>query len=91
MLETFPEVVEVLHLEVADGCAPDPTALDAALQACEQSVRKKRGVYILSRLGHGRANAVAACLLGKLYGLRAHDALDRVTRYLFFLKSLRAC
>ena len=47
----------------------------------EAELRGGVGVYVYSRLGHGRAGMVGALLLGRLYGLSAADALFRVQLY----------
>jgi hypothetical protein len=71
--------VQVIRVSVADGRVPPPKQLDALIAAVEERLRGGTGaVYFVSRLGHGRAPAVAACLLGRLYGLPCRDVLERV-------------
>jgi len=75
----FPVEVQILRLEVGDGRAPTPKALEALLVCVESRLRDRTGcVFVVSRLGHGRASLVGACLLGRLYGLKCREALERV-------------
>ena len=77
-LSQFPESVEVLHFPIPDGDVPDRAELLKLLEAVELRLRRKRGVYLQSRLGHGRASLVGACLLGRLYGIRVTEVLERI-------------
>ena len=77
-LAKFPEAVEVLHFPIPDGGVPDRSELVKLLEAIELRLRRRRGVYLQSRLGHGRASLVGACLLGRLYGIRVHEAVERI-------------
>ena len=62
------------------AAADEDEAALALCEAIERELRKGSAVYVYSRLGHGRAGMIAAVLLGRLYGLAAADALERVSR-----------
>ncbi|KAJ1450617.1 hypothetical protein M885DRAFT_531945 [Pelagophyceae sp. CCMP2097] len=81
-LQKLPTACTTLRLPVADDSAFVDDA--EAIRLCEAVEAAMRGggcVYVYSRLGHGRAGMLCALLLGRLYGLEAHEALDRVQVY----------
>lgn len=76
------------------SCAPLPTtvilcgfshsaahysALEA-VSAIESMLRTGEAMYVHCWGGRGRSGLIAACLLGKVYGLQADEALERVSR-----------
>lgn len=72
-----------LHLPLCqDTCDPqrDFAQLELYLEQIESFLRQDRNVYIFSTHGHGRTGLLTALLLGRLYGLEAHDALERAQR-----------
>ena len=51
------------------------------LNTIERRIRSGQRLYIFSEHGHGRAGLVAACLLGRLYGITSPEALELVQRH----------
>jgi len=47
----------------------------------ENRLRSKERIFIFSQGGSGRAGVVSAVLLGRMYGLQPHEALERVQRH----------
>jgi len=76
----FPASIEVLRVSVEEGAALELTAMVELLTAIESRLRSRSngGVYLMSRLGHGRAPMVGAALMGRLYGVRPREALERI-------------
>ena len=67
---------------IPDGCSL--TSDDTLVKLCEDIEARLRAgekIYLFSRLGHGRVGLVGACLLGRIYGCKAEEALFRVQMY----------
>lgn len=80
-LNRLPANIEMLHLAIADeDCGNDVDVLQLC-EKVEASLRTGAAVYIYSRLGHGRAGMFGALLMGRLYGIPAVEALDRIQIY----------
>ena len=77
----FPQNIEVLQVPLGDGEALSPKATAKLMEDVEDRLREGRGVYLMSRMGHGRACMVGACVLGRLYGVRPREALERIQVY----------
>ena len=76
-----PDALLFSTVEWPDGEIIANEALLASLKQTEERLREGRKVYIFSANGRGRGGVYAACLLGRLYGLHADDALSRLQIY----------
>lgn len=80
-LNRLPANIEMLHLAISDDDCGDDVDMLQLCEKVEASMRTGATVYIYSRLGHGRAGMLGALLLGRLYGIPAVEALDRIQIY----------
>lgn len=81
-LKKLPESLEVVRYPIdEDDCGDDENVLLELCELIETRLRARQTVYVYSRRGHGRAGMVGALVLGRLYGLSAADALDRMQVY----------
>ena len=76
-LTHFPKRADLLYFPLADGDVPSMEDLKSVVTTLEARMQAGHKIYIFSRLGHGRAPMLGACLLGRLYGCRVHEALER--------------
>jgi hypothetical protein len=72
--------LDFLHSPITDLSVPSPEQLEGIVE--EISVRLKEGdvMYLHCWGGRGRAGTIGACVLGRMYGLDAEEALERVQR-----------
>ena len=50
------------------------------LETIENRLRNGENLYLFSKHGHGRPGVLAACLIGRLYGLSSTDAIRHIQR-----------
>ena len=84
-----PTALRFAVLPWKDGEVIANEALLASLKQTEGWLREGGNVYVFSRNGRGRAGVYASCLLGRLYGLHADDALGRLQIYHDTRRSLK--
>ena len=72
--------LEFLHSPITDLSVPSMAQLEGLVE--EICGRLERGdvMYLHCWGGRGRAGTVGACVLGRMYGLSADEALERVQR-----------
>ncbi|KAG3088878.1 hypothetical protein PI124_g5058 [Phytophthora idaei] len=71
--------IEFLYFPIEHDGIPDSDKLITFLEEqVESRLRAGKNLYIFSRLGHGRTGLVSALLLGRVYGITASEALERV-------------
>jgi len=81
-LNHFAKEFQYIRFPIPEGKSleDDSTLLNLCTNI-EERLRKGEKMYIFSRLGHGRVGLVGACLLGRIYGCKAEEALFRVQMY----------
>jgi len=72
--------LDFMHFPIVDLSVPSAAELATLVQDLADRVIKGEKIYIHCWGGRGRAGTVGACLLGKLYGLSADEAIARVQR-----------
>lgn len=72
--------LEFLHFPITDLGVPARDELDKMVDELATKVKNGRKVYLHCWGGRGRSGLVAACLLGRLYGISEEEALQRVQR-----------
>ena len=80
-LKKLPHRLRTIRYAVEPEKCGDEETLIRVCEAIEHELRQGVGVYVYSRLGHGRAGMVCALVLGRLYGLTAAEALFRIQCY----------
>ena len=69
---------EFVKYSIVDLTAPTFEYLDEIVEDLAGRVERGENVYVHCWAGRGRAAVVSGCVLAKLYGLPAHDALEYV-------------
>jgi len=67
--------LEYLHLPIHDRTVTDDARLRHLLDLLVVRFAQGRAIFVHCRGGHGRTGVVASCLLARIYGLAAYDAL----------------
>lgn len=80
-LDELPEQLQHVQLPLPKGGVAKDVELEQVCAIVEMQLRQGKGVYLFSSDGRGRAAAVGAAVLGRLYGLDAEEALQRVQDY----------
>ncbi|KAJ0410270.1 hypothetical protein P43SY_002602 [Pythium insidiosum] len=80
-LATLSAPLAFVHFPIPkDGVPSSRDALTSFVVDLEDRLRRHERLYLFSMQAHGRTGFIAALLLGRLYGLPALDALERVQR-----------
>jgi alanine transaminase len=74
--------VDFGHCPIPDLGVPNAAALEGVVGDVIARLRAGQVVYLHCWGGRGRAGTVGACVVGKLYGLGAAEALERTDRAL---------
>lgn len=77
-LRKLPSSFEWVRMALSPIHVPLASDLEYLLRDIEQRIREGKVVYVYSKDCHGRAGMLACCLLGRMYGLSAQDALYRI-------------
>ena len=77
-MKRLPQEFEWMRAPISPFDVPDAPWLEQQLVVIENKMLQGKVVYVYSHEGHGRCGVIASCLLGRLYGLTANDALYRV-------------
>jgi len=72
--------VDFGHCPIPDLGVPDTAALEVVVSDVVTRLQSGQVVYLHCWGGRGRAGTVGACVVGKLYGLGAAEALQRTDR-----------
>jgi len=75
-----PTELKFVHSPIVDLGVPSETALKSLVDDLQARVEAGEKLYIHCWGGRGRAGTVGACLLAKMYGLSADEALERIQR-----------
>ena len=77
-MKRLPKDFQWLRVPMSPFDVPDASWLEEQLATLESKILDGATVYVYSHEGHGRCGVIAGCLLGRLYGLSANEALYRV-------------
>lgn len=80
-LKKLPHRLRTIRYAIPPEQCGEEATLIKVCESIEKELRIGVGVYVYSRLGHGRSGMLCALLLGRLYGLRASEALWRIQLY----------
>ena len=72
--------LEFLHCPITDLSVPRMEQLDRLVEEISGRLENGDAMYLHCWGGRGRAGTVGACVLGRMYGLSAEEALERVQR-----------
>ncbi len=72
--------LEFLHSPITDLSVPERDQLERLVDEISRRLEDGDSMYVHCWGGRGRAGTVGACVLGRMYGLEAEEALERVQR-----------
>jgi len=72
--------LEFLHYPIVDLSVPTMGQLDDIVTSSIERIQSGDVMYLHCWGGRGRAGTIGACIVGKMYGISADEALERVQR-----------
>lgn len=79
LIEFYKEIgLQVEHFPIYDENIPEKEALDNLLKLFQEKLSEGENIYMHCLSGIGRTGLVAACLVGKIFGLNGEEAITLV-------------